>query len=371
MKIRVATIALGMSAMLAGVSPFGAESALTNEDVLRLTEAGLGTVVIIAKIESSPTDFDTSVDQLVALGKAGVDNAVIAAMVQAAKATGDKETARAVSDPAPTLRATGADATVHATATHAEDGTRARATPGSTFRDRLRSDGEGPMMVVVPAGRLCMGDTSGMLCPHDENRAVTISAPFALSVHEVTFADYDRFTYPNQVQDEGWGRGHRPAINVSWNDAQDYVAWLSAQTGERYRLPSEAEWEYAARAGTAKTLYHWGDGIGTNRANCDGCGSRWDNKQTSPAGSFASNAFGVHDMHGNVWEWVEDCWNNSHSGRPADGSAWTAGDCTRRVLRGGAWSSVPHNLTALVRTRVATGIRNDSFGFRVARALRP
>ena len=185
---------------------------------------------------------------------------------------------------------------------------------------------------------------------------MTIPAPFALSVHEVTFDDYDRFTYPSKVDDEGWGRGKRPVINVSWNDAQDYVEWLWAQTGAAYRLPSEAEWEYAARARTA-TKYHWGNEIDVNQANCNNalCGDEWE--FTAPAGSFAPNAFGVHDMHGNVWEWVEDCWNDSYARAPADGSAWVAGGCTDCVLRGGAWFNLAKSLRAADRARDVSGPR--------------
>ncbi len=125
-------------------------------------------------------------------------------------------------------------------------------------------------------------------------------------------------------------------INVSWTDAVAYTEWLSAQLGERYRLPSEAEWEYASRAGSTKK-YSWGNEIGRNRANCDGCGSQWDNRMTAPVGSFSPNAWGLHDMHGNVWEWVQDCWNSRYQGAPADGSAWESGDCAptrfaRRLL---------------------------------------
>ena len=165
---------------------------------------------------------------------------------------------------------------------------------------------------------------------------MTIPRAFAVSKYEVTFEDYDRFTYPNRVDDNGWGRGARPVINVSWDDAQEYVGWLSGQTGQSYRLLSGSEWEYVARAGTS-TAYSWGNAIGSNRANCVGCGSQWDGSQTAPAGSFSANAYGVHDMHGNVWEWVEDCWNGSYAGAPSDGSAWRSGDCSVRVLRGGSW----------------------------------
>ena len=138
-------------------------------------------------------------------------------------------------------------------------------------------------------------------------------------------------------------------MTVSWADAREYVGWLSRETGERYRLLSESEWEYVSRAGT-ETRYHWGDEVGRNRANCRGCGSRWEGKQTSPVGSFSANAFGVHDVHGNVWEWVEDCEHRHYVGAPTDGSAWTSGgDCSRRVLRGGSWDRNPRNLRSADR----------------------
>ena len=209
---------------------------------------------------------------------------------------------------------------------------------GQTFRDALRSGGEGSEMVVVPAGAFRMGCVSGQGCAGDEYpvHRVTISAPFAVGVREVTFAEWDARVVVggcegHRPDDEGWGR--RPVVNVSWKDAQAYVAWLTRESGTPYRLLSEAEWEYVARAGS-ETAYSWGEGIGRNRANCDGCGSRWDNEQTAPVGSFQANAFGLYDMHGNVWERVEDCWNDSYAGArrmAARGSretvtpAWCAG----------------------------------------------
>ena len=197
-------------------------------------------------------------------------------------------------------------------------------------------------------------------------------AAFALSKYEVTFEEYDLFvagTGGRRPSDNGWGRGHRPVIDVSWHDAADYAAWLSAETGKRYRLPSEAEWEYAARAGTT-TAYAWGNERDGNRANCNGCGSRWDSEQTAPVGSFRANAWGLHDMHGNVWEWVEDCWHDSYRGAPRNGSAWTSGgDCGRRVLRGGAWGNTPGYLRSAYRGGDAAGLRVAYSGFRVARTL--
>ena len=249
--------------------------------------------------------------------------------------------------------------------------------PGETFSDMLSSGGQGPEMVVIPVGRFRMGCVSGQECFDDEFPVhdVTIPQAFAVSIYEVTFEDYDRFTYPNRVDDEGWGRGRRPAINVSWNDAQDYVAWLSRQTGRSYRLLSEAEWKYIARAGSS-TAYSWGNDVGLNRANCSSvlesvgiCGDSWD--ATAPVGSFPANAFGVHDMHGNVFEWVEDCWNDSYARALSRGGPLRSGDCESRVLRGGSWAIFPRILRSASRYRNSTGTRNGVIGFRVARTLTP
>ena len=243
--------------------------------------------------------------------------------------------------------------------------------------ERFRDCPDCPEMVVIPAGRFRMGCVSGLDCRDREKpvHEVTIPHAFALSTHEVTFAQWDACVAGggcggHRPGDRGWGRGDRPVINVSWEGAQSYVAWLSRETGESYRLPSEAEWEYAARAGTA-TKYSWGNEIGVNRANCDGCGSRWDGQQTGPVGSFAPNGFGLYDMHGNVWEWVEDCWNGSYAGAPSDGGARLSGDCAQRVLRGGSWLDFPRFLRAAFRIRDTTGFRYDVLGFRVARTLTP
>ena len=160
----------------------------------------------------------------------------------------------------------------------------------------------------------------------------------------------------------------QPVINVSWDDGQAYVGWLSKKTGQRYRLASESEWEYAARAGT-KTARYWGEAIGSGNANCHECGSQWDGRQTAPVGSFRSNGFGVHDVLGNVWEWTEDCWNESYAGAPGDGSAWTSGDCSRRVLRGGSWDGIPRLVRSAYRNGSTTVTRGNGLGFRVARTL--
>ena len=201
-----------------------------------------------------------------------------------------------------------------------------------------------PEMVNVPAGRFLMGSSQwNPLDSQGPMHEVVIGTPFAMSKYEVSFAEYDAFAQASGrslPDDEGWGRGTRPVINVSWLDAQEYAQWLSKITGERYRLPSEAEWEYAARAGSS-TAYSWGDEIGSNRANCWGCGSQWDRAKTAPVGSFPANAFGLHDMHGNVSEWVEDCYSDSYAGTPSDGTARVGDDCGYRVVRGGSWYNGP------------------------------
>lgn len=200
---------------------------------------------------------------------------------------------------------------------------------------------------------------------------VVISKSFAMSKYEVMFAEYDVFaraTNRSLPNDEGWGRDNRPVINVSWEDAKAYANWLSIETGRRYRLPSEAEWEYAARAGTT-TKFAWGNRIGKNKANCFGCGSQWDNKKTAPVGSFQANQFGLYDMHGNVYEWVEDCRHDSYRGAPTDGSAWTGGSCGFRVQRGGSWfqhSGLPEYLRAASRSFGTPATRFNFAGFRIA-----
>ena len=175
--------------------------------------------------------------------------------------------------------------------------------------------------------------------------------------------------------DEGWGRGNRPVVNVSWDDAKAYVAWLVKKTGKPYRLLSEAEYEYTARAGT-KTPYPWGVTIGKNNANCFECGSQWDDKETAPVGSFAANRFGVYDMLGNVQEWTEDCSHSSYKGAPTDGSPWISKKCwdDRRVVRGGSWSDLISILRSARRSwyhadKYWSNTQFSDLGFRVARTL--
>ena len=248
--------------------------------------------------------------------------------------------------------------------------------PGETFQDC----DECPKMVVVPSGSFTMGSPNNEEGRYDiiegPRHRVNIGYPLAVGVYEVTFSEWyacvnaggcDRFP-----DDEGWGRGNRPVINVSWEDAQSYVRWLSARTDHRYGLLSESEWEYVARAGTI-TPFYFGSTISTDQANYNGDYTYDSGRKgvyrgkTVPVGSFSANAWGVHDMHGNVWEWVEDCWNYSYEGAPADGSAWESGDCGKRVLRGGGWISKPRDLRSALRFRNSSGNRYSNSGFRVIR----
>jgi formylglycine-generating enzyme required for sulfatase activity len=233
-----------------------------------------------------------------------------------------------------------------------------------------------PEMIVIPAGSFTMG---GPRTVEQPQHTVTFAKPFAVSKYELTFADWDACVTGGgcngyKPNDEGWGRGRRPVINVSWDDAQRYVAWLSKVTGKPYRLLSESEYEYAARGGST-TAYPWGNDIklnGAATANCNGCGSKWDSNQTAPVGSFPANGFGLFDMVGNVWEWTEDCIHYNYNDAPLNGSAWkeeNGGECDRRVERGGGWSSPPISLRSEIRNRDSTDSRNLYLGFRVARTL--
>ena len=369
MKKQCAVISFALLVVFTLTPVTGEEEALTNEDIVRLSQAGLGAEVIITKIRASAAAFDTSVAQLLELKGADVEDSVIAAMVdkgaqapKAAETPAEPEESFIITYPAPGTAAPASGAAPAAPAPVAR-------APGSSFRDTLSAGGEGPEMVVIPAGRFRMGDLSG--AGDDDEKPVhevVIARPFAMSKYEVTFADYDQFTHPNKVDDRGWGRGRRPVINVSWDDATEYAAWLSAETGKRYRLATEAEWEYAARAGST-TEYSWGNDIGSNRANCDNedCGDQW--VYTAPVGSFSANAWGLHDMHGNVWEWVQDCWNKSYVGAPTDGSAWTSGECGRRVIRGGSWLYNPGNLRSAYRFGNSRSDRDNDIGFRLAQDM--
>ncbi len=233
-----------------------------------------------------------------------------------------------------------------------------------------------PDMVLLPAGSFRMGspeDEADRVYDEGPQRAVRFAAPLFVSRTEITFAQWQACVAGGgcadnpQPGDNGWGRGNRPVIGLNYGDAMSYAAWLSAKTGKPYRLLSEAEWEYAARAGTT-TRFHWGDGFGGGEANCDGCGSEWDNEKTAPVASVAPNAFGLHDMPGNTWEWTSDCYRPSYKGAPRSAEPRTAANCRKRVVRGGAWNDDPTYLRSATRNWQRP-TRRDKYngGVRVAR----
>jgi formylglycine-generating enzyme required for sulfatase activity len=249
--------------------------------------------------------------------------------------------------------------------------------PVTAFTDRLKDGSPGPEMVLIPAGSFRMGAVQGG-GDTDEKPVHTVSfaRPFAIGKYEITLVEYDRFcdaTGREKPKDgrrwipfSNWGRDRRPAINVSWDDAVAYARWLSEQTGRRYRLPSEAEWEYAAKAGN-EDRYWWGFNVGEGRASCKGCGSKFDSKKTAPVGTFPANRFGLYDTAGNVWEWCQDRWHESYEGAPADGSAWEQGEDPRRVERGGSFGSKPRYIRSSARGRGKPTDRYVYLGFRVVR----
>ena len=240
-------------------------------------------------------------------------------------------------------------------------------------------------MVLIPGGTFQKGDLNGRGDGHERPiHSVTVPA-FRIGKYEVTFAQWDACVTDGgcdgyRPDDEGWGRGNRPVINVSWDDAQLYIAWLNGRTGGGFRLPTESEWEYAARAGTT-TMYHFGDDESQlclyanhadrstklqwrNESCSDGVGER-----TTEVGRYRSNGYGLHDMHGNVMEWVQDCWNDSYAGAPNDGNARLKGDCSRRVVRGGSWVDFALDLRSAYRAGDPRTFRSNAEGFRLARDM--
>ncbi len=267
---------------------------------------------------------------------------------------------------------------------------------GEVFRDCPSC----PEMVVLPAGRFTMGSPvreTGRFDSEGPQHGVTVRG-FALGKYPITEEEFTVFLAAtgyqpapcDRILDKTWrspGGGivfppgyadlpRQPAVCVNWKDTQAYIAWLNGTHNSAgsapYRLPSEAEWEYAARAGTT-TARWWGEGLGSNNANCHGCGSAWDNHLIAPVGSFRANAFGLYDVLGNTWEWTADCWNENYTGAPADGSAWTAGDCGKRVMRGGSWSNLPAFIRSAARSRGNVGGGDFDYssyvGFRLAKSL--
>jgi len=213
-------------------------------------------------------------------------------------------------------------------------------------------------MVTIPSGSFMMGSNEGS----DEQPVHRVHVDsFKMGKYELTQPLWQAVMGKNPSRFKG---ENRPVESVSWDDIQRFIGVLNEATGKHFRLPTEAEWEYAARAGSA-TKYSWGDSVGHNLANCDGCGSQWDNKRTAPVGSFSPNKFGLYDMHGNVWEWVQDRYHDSYNGAPSDGSAWESGNNSYRIVRGGSWHDTPDGLRSRLRMWIPPGHRNGIFGFRL------
>ncbi len=249
---------------------------------------------------------------------------------------------------------------------------------GDSASTVFRDCAECPEMVSIPTGEFTMGSpTSELYRGAETQHKVTIS-PFALSKTEITFDQWEACVADGgcggfKPDDQGWGRGNQPVIGVSFDDATAYAAWLSRKTGKQYRLPSESEWEYAARAGTT-TPFSFGAAISSQQANYDGStgyegGPAGPNRQRTVAvASFAPNAFGLYDMHGNAWEWVEDCWSDEYTAaHPADGKPFLGANCAGRVMRGGSWEDYAGDVRAAARIGNGREEQTWSDGFRIAR----
>lgn len=227
-----------------------------------------------------------------------------------------------------------------------------------------------PEMVVLQPGSFVMGDDRGDRSERPAHR-VTISKPYAIGKYEVTLAQWNACVQAgacNALANTAGLTDKSPAKDISWTDAQQYVHWLSKLTGQNYRLPTEAEWEYAARAGTG-SRYWWGEKMESGKANCNGCGGDWSNDAPANVDAFPSNPYGIYGMSGGVWEWVEDCWYKSYAGAPADGSAWTSSDCRENVIRGGSWRNDSTYAHSASRFTYDTTVRYLLNGLRVAKTL--
>lgn len=246
-----------------------------------------------------------------------------------------------------------------------------RVNPADLIQDSMRDGSPGPQMIAMGGGSFSRGDLQGD-GDTDERPPVKIRlAPFAIGIYEVTFREYDQFcedTGRRKPDDQGWGRGSRPVVNVSWEDARAYTEWLSRRTGQPYRLPTDAEWEYAARAGTG-SRYWWGNEAEPHRANCAECSGLWDGEKSAPVGRFPANPFGLHDTAGNVFEWVEDCWVDNFAQVSADGKPPPQAECGKRVIRGGAWSFPFKEVRSANRWRDFPSRSSDDTGFRLVREM--
>jgi formylglycine-generating enzyme required for sulfatase activity len=240
--------------------------------------------------------------------------------------------------------------------------------PAKPFKDCK----ECPELMVVPIGSFIMGSKTRHKQEHPPHK-VTISKPFAIGRYETTFDQWDTCFRDggcsHNPNDHKWGRGKRPVINVTITHVNEYLSWISKKTKQTYRLPSEAEWEYAARAGTT-TEYWWGNDIGKDNANCRHCLTAGIPHETFPTGTYNANPFGLYDTSGNVWEWTLDCWNKNHTGATQDGSPRLTGKCTKPVMKGGSWYYIPKNARPAWRAKNDYRAKSYGIGFRVVREIR-
>lgn len=237
------------------------------------------------------------------------------------------------------------------------------------FRDSLSVGGSGPVMVWIPAGSYQMGSPDSSNRIEERPRHDVTLKKFAISKYEVTFAEYDRFASSagrRKPPSRGMDRKTSPVTGISWNEAAAYAAWLAKQTGKKYRLASESQWEYVASGGQVSPFW-WGFSEEPGKAHCFACESPFNPTQPAKVGSFAPNQFGVHDTAGNVAEWVADCWHPNYTGAPTDGSIWPGGDCTLHVVRGGSFNSPPLSIRRTSRDKLNTDSRYDHVGLRVTR----
>jgi formylglycine-generating enzyme required for sulfatase activity len=228
-----------------------------------------------------------------------------------------------------------------------------------------------PVLISIPAGRFTMGSNSSDVSEKPAH-PVSVNAPFAIGKYEVTVAQWNACADANacpRLSSTSNPSPASPVRDVSWDDAQVYVKWLAATSGKPYRLSTEAEWEYAARAGTS-TRYWWGEQMAVGKANCKDCGPPWRAETPGSAGSFAPNPWGLYDMNGSVWEWVGDCWHNSFKDAPSDAKAWDTPNCSVRVIRGGSWREGAAYMVSSSRFKYDASVRHTQNGFRVARDIR-
>lgn len=241
--------------------------------------------------------------------------------------------------------------------------------PPKTASGEVRDCPTCPVLVSLPAGAFTMGANAGDPSEKPAHR-VSIGAPFAIGKYEVTMEQWNACTEAGACPRLSAGSaGNTPVRDVSWDDAQQFVKWLSSTTGKTYRLPSEAEWEYAARGGTSSRFW-WGEQMKPGNANCKDCGDPWSADGPAKVGSFAANPYGLHDVNGSVWEWVADCWHNSYKGAPSDGRPWDAPGCRERVIRGGSWRDGASYMPSSTRFKYGASVRHSQNGFRVARDMK-